>query len=102
MDPEKAQLALDLIAQGFKNNTLAVDMDKVMKVKENMLKNIETAVKTNGYWVNTINNYLENGVDMHSNYVKAVNDITPEKIADFLKQMLAAGNHIQVVMLPEK
>ena len=102
MDPEKAQLALDLIAQGFKSNTLAVDMDKVMKVKENMLKNIETAVKTNGYWVNTINNYLENGVDMHSNYVKTVNDITPEKIADFLKQMLAAGNHIQVVMLPEK
>ena len=100
MDPTKAETALNLLAKGLADNTVTVDPDKVNKVKENMLKNADEFDKNNGHWMDVIDEYVWTGVDMHHNYRDYVNALTPQKIADYLKALVAAGNHISVVMLP--
>ena len=102
MDPEKAQLALDLLAKGMNDNTIKVDEDKVQKVKENMLKNADADEKNNGHWMDVIDEYVWTGVDFHTEYKNIVNSLTPEKIANFLKELVGAGNRAEVVMTPQK
>ena len=75
---------------------------KVAKVKENMLKNADTDAKSNGHWMDVIDEYIWTGVDLQTDYKKVVNELTPEKIAAFLKQLVDSGNLIDVVMTPEK
>jgi zinc protease len=102
MDPEKAQTALDLLAKGMADNTIKVDADKVAKIKENMLKNADTDAKSNSHWMDVIDEYIWTNVDLQTNYKKVVNDLTPEKIAAFLKQLVDKGSQIDVTMTPEK
>ncbi|MEE3383452.1 MAG: insulinase family protein [Prevotella sp.] len=102
MDPEKAETAINLMAKGMADNTIKVDADKVAKVKENMLKNADTDAKSNGHWMDVIDEYIWTGVDLQNDYKKVVNDLTPEKIAAFLKQLVGSGNQIDVIMTPEK
>lgn len=102
MDPAKVDLALNLLAKGFKENTVKIDADKVQKVKDYMLKNAAEKAKNNAHWMDVIDEYIQTGVDLQTNYKKTVEALTPEKIANFLKQLLQANNHIEVVMTPEK
>lgn len=102
MDPNKADLAIELIAKGIKNNSVKVDADKIAKIKENMLKNADQNFKSNSYWMDKIDEYVWTGVDLITDYKKVVNELTPEKVADYLKALLASGNHCEVVMLPEE
>lgn len=102
MDPNKCEQAIGLLESGMKANTITVDADKVEKIKTNMLKNYDEEVKTNNFWVDKIDEYVWTGVDLVSDYRKAVKALTPEKIAAFLKGLVGSNNHIQVVMLPEK
>ena len=50
--------------------------------------------------MDVIDEYIWTGVDMHHGYREIVNALTPQKIADYLKALVDAGNHISVVMLP--
>ncbi len=102
MDPNKSELALSLLDSGMKDCAKKIDADKVEKIKANMLKNLDEELKTNGYWMSTIDEYLESGVDLYSGYRAAVEGLTPEKIAKFIQKVLDSKNHVQVVMLPEK
>lgn len=102
MDPDKVETAVGLLAKGMNDNTVKVDADKVAKIKESMLKNVDENLKQNGYWMDKIDEYVYTGVDFITDYKKVVSGLTPEKIAAFLKELVGAGNHIEVVMLPEK
>lgn len=102
MDPHKSDLAVKLLAQGIKDNTVKVDADKVQKVKDYMLKNHEEELKSNNYWMDKIDEYVWTNVDLMSGYKAAVQALTPEKIANYLKQLLNANNHAEVVMTPAK
>ena len=42
------------------------------------------------------------GIDFQSGYKAAVEALTPAKIAAYLKQLVSAGNHAEVVMTPAK
>ena len=50
----------------------------------------------------TIQNYLFTGYDGHTGILDIVNAQTPESIAAFARQLLSAGNKVEVVMLPEE
>lgn len=102
MDPEKAETAINLLAKGMADNTIKVDADKVAKIKENMLKNADTDAKSNGHWMDIIDEYIWTGVDLQTDYKKVVGELTPEKIAAYLKQLVGSGNKIDVIMTPEK
>jgi len=102
MDPAKSDVALKLLAEGMKENAVKMDADKVQKVKDFMLKDAELAAKNNGHWMDILDEYVWTGVDFQTNYKKTVEAITPAKLAAHLKQILAAGNHAEVVMTPAK
>ncbi len=102
MDPKKTDIAVRLLAKGMADNTVKVDADKVAKVKENMLKNADTQAKSNIHWMYVLNDYVMSGVDFETNYKKVVEQLTPEKIAAYLKSLTAGGNEINVIMTPQK
>lgn len=101
MDPNKVETAIRLLAKGMTDNTVKVDADKVAKIKENMLKNADEDLKKNSFWMDKIDEYVYTGVDFITDYKKVVSELTPEKIAAFLKELVGSGNHVEVVMLPE-
>ena len=102
MDPNKADLAVKLLNDGIKENSIKVDEDKLQKVKDFMLKQADIDAKNNGHWLNVIDEYIWSGVDIQSGYKAAVQGLTTAKIAAYLKGLLAAGNHCEIVMTPAK
>ena len=102
MDPNKVEEAVGLLASGMKECTVKVDADKVQKVKEYMLKQADEDAKSNSHWLEVLDDYMTWGLDFQTGYKDAVNKLTPERIADFLKAVLASGNHVDVIMTPEK
>ena len=86
MDPNKAELAVKLLNEGIKNNSMKVDNDKLQKVKDFMLKQADISAKNNGHWINVLNEYITLGVDIQNGYKEAVEALTTQKIAAFLKR----------------
>ena len=77
-----------------------VDAEKLAKVKEYMLKNVDDQAKTNNYWVRQLNRLRKYGVDTHTDYKKVVEAQTPADIAAFMQQLLKADNFARIVMTP--
>ena len=100
MKPEKADTALMILRDEVTAIAKTCDPDKLTKVKEYMLKNHADQLKQNGYWMGRISNFREWGLDFHTDYEKIVNAQTSESISAFVKELVAAGNHAEVVMLP--
>ena len=101
MNPDKQEIAVRLLHEGIANMQKAIDADQLAKTKEYMLKQFDVDAKKNGYWINTITNYKDFGVDFHTNYKKTVESLTVENVRDFLNKFMKSGNHVEVIMLPE-
>ncbi|MEG1586698.1 MAG: insulinase family protein [Bacteroidales bacterium] len=67
------------------------------KVKEYLLKKNAEDVMENNYWMNIIGMNERFKKDNYTGYTEVVNRITPADIKDFAKEMLSAGNRIEVV-----
>ena len=100
--PEFADLALQILKDEMQAVTQNVDASTLKDIKENMIKEHATSVKENNYWLHIIRTNILMGADRHSGYEDIVNAQTPESIAAFARQLLNAGNRIEVVMLPEE
>ncbi len=101
MNPDKKDIAIRLLHEGIANTAKAVDADQLKKVKEYMLKQIDVDAKTNNYWINTICDYKDYGLDMYTDYKKTVEALTTDSVRDFLNKILKSGNQVEVIMLPE-
>ncbi len=101
MNPDKQEIAVRLLHEGIAGMQKTVDADQLTKVKEYMLKQFDVDAKKNGYWVNTITTWKDYGLDVYTDYKKAVEALTTDNVRDFLNQLLKSGNHIEVIMLPE-
>ena len=101
MKPEKKDVAIQIMNQAVKDLAVKCDAEMVDKVKKLMLKQYDSALKTNAYWTSIVwNNYTMNQ-DEHSEYAKTIEAQTPEKVSAFVKEFLAGANQVSVVMLPE-
>ena len=82
----------------------AEGIDEVMlaTVKENILKNYAQQIEMNPYWVEALQSYYLDEMDIFSNYASLVSNLTAADIRQFVKELLAQGNRIKVVMLPEE
>ena len=100
MKPEKADTAIQILRDEVGALAKTCDPDKLTKVKEYMLKNHGDQLKQNNYWLDQINTWRKFGVDFHSDYEKVVNAQTPQSISAFVEELLKAGNHAEVIMLP--
>ncbi len=103
MNPDKSAIALRLLDEGMKSVAKQIDPDQLQKVKDYMLKQIDIDAKTNSYWMGAIDKMRTYGVDVFHDYKKIVESLTPEALSKFVReQLLSSGNHVEVVMLPEK
>ncbi|MBR1934384.1 MAG: insulinase family protein [Prevotella sp.] len=102
MKPEKGDVATKIMLDEVNNMAKSVELEKLNKVKEYMLKNIDDQAKTNNYWIRTINRLRDYGVDTHTDYKQVVQAQTPESIAAFMKEFLKPGNRAEIIMLPEE
>ena len=102
LNPEKADLATQIMRDEAKAMCETVDAEMLKKVKEAMLNKYEENGKRNGYWMDIITDYDELGIDKYNNYKEIVNALTPESIAAFMRDVIfAGGNSVEVIMLPE-
>jgi zinc protease len=101
MNPDKQEIAIRLLHEGIAKMQKAVDADQLQKTKEYMLKQIDVDAKKNDFWISTISDYKEYGVDFYTDYKKTVESLTVNSVRDFLNQLLKSGNHVEVIMLPE-
>lgn len=102
MKPEKGDIATKIMKEEVEAMAQTVDAEKLDKVKEYMLKDIDDQAKTNGYWLRQVNRLRNYGVDAHTDYKQAVQSQTPDTIAAFVRELLKAGNHAEVIMMPEE
>ncbi len=102
MKPEKGDVAMKIMLDEVNNMAQTVDAEKLAKVKEYMLKNVDDQAKTNNYWIRQIGRLRDYGVDTHTDYKAVVQAQTPESIVDFMKDFLKSGNRAEVIMMPEE
>ena len=100
--PEFTDLALKIMNEEIVNACTTIDGAALEDFKEMLLKDYQTGVKENWYWLVAISKYVERGIDEHTGYEQIVKAQTPESIAAFARQILAAGNKVEVVMTPEE
>lgn len=102
MKPEKADEAITIMKDEVVKMTTVCDKDMLDKVKEYMLKNHDTELKTNGYWLGVIASERNYGIDTHTDFAKIVEAQTPETVSAFVAEILKAGNRAEIIMLPEE
>ena len=68
--------------------------------KKNLEKNLPESRIKNSYWTNAIRKYELYGFDSDKSREAAIKALTPEAIQEVLKEILASGNMIEVVMRP--
>ena len=100
MKPEKADTAILIMRDEVMAMAKNCDADKLLKVKEYVLKNHSDQMKQNNYWINQMNNWRNYGIDFHTDFEKTVNAQTPESISAFIAEVLKAGNRAEVIMMP--
>jgi zinc protease len=52
--------------------------------------------------MNYIDEYVWTGKNLVKGQREAIESLTPQKIAAFLKKLVDSGNHVEVIMLPEE
>ena len=102
MKPEKKADALSIMNAEVPALVTAVDASMLDKVKKNMLKNADNALKTNDYWMNVIYMNYRYGLDIHTDYKKVIEAQTPQTIMNFVKEFLNNSDKVTVVMLPQE
>lgn len=83
--------------------TKGVLPEDIQKYKAAYLKNVELALKDNGYWLNYLSGQLENSEDLLEvlNVDKMLASVTIENLKKAATVFLDGKNRIQFVLLPE-
>ena len=102
LKPEFTDMAVGVFNEEMMKACESIDPVKLEDFKTVMLKNHETQLKENSYWYNIIAGYADRGLDFHTGYEDIVKAQTPETIAAFARELMKAGNKVELVMSPEQ
>lgn len=102
MQPEKADLAKHILRTEADSLAMHCDEEMLTKIKEQMLKQQEVAVKSNGYWASVVGIHAKYGVDWHTHTQEIIAALKPQDICNFMKEFLKPGNCIEISMLPQE
>ena len=100
LKPEFTDMALQILNEEIAKACTSIDAGSLDDFKKAMIKDHETQLKENNYWNNIISTYASRGFDFFTGYEDLVKAQTPESIAAFARQILSAGNKLEVVMTP--
>ncbi len=102
MKPEKSDVALSLMRQGIQDVAKSVDETTLQEIKELTAKEFNKNQRENSYWLNMLTMYVERGIDMNTGYLETLNGITTSSVSKFVKDVILAGDSVEVIMLPEE
>ena len=102
LKPEFTDMAVEVFNEEMMKACESIDPVKLEDFKTVLLKNHETQLKENSYWYNIIAGYADRGLDFHTGYEDIVKAQTPETIAAFARELMKAGNKVELVMSPEQ
>ena len=101
-DPKKQARLMEIIHEEVQtiveNGPLATDLQKE---KESMLKDYQENLEKNTWWRQAIYDYYMLGENAVRDYQPAVEAITAQTVQQTLKNLVASGNVLEVVMFPE-
>ena len=100
MKPEMSDTAVAILRAEPYELISQCDESMLAKVKEVLLKDYAANVKNNGYWRGIYEDYLDYGIDMHTDYEKLVKAQTPQTICAFMREFLKPNNRAEIIMLP--
>ncbi len=92
MDPARRAEVLAEINKILNDMTVEIKAEELDPIKEYMVKNAKESLVKNEDWAGFLAAHTLNGVDTFTNTIETVNSITTTDIADFMKQLLGAGN----------
>ena len=101
-NPDKQKIARDLMLKYMTEASQKITDTDLNTVKEIMLKQAEDNNRENGHWMNVLTEWTAEGVDLQTNYAETVKAVTAQKVQKFIADMINAGNHASIVMMPEK
>lgn len=102
MKPEKEDVAVRIMKQEMPELAKTCDKETLDKIQKTMLKQLETQMKTNGFWEEVIDMQRKHGIDYGYDVRRAAIEAqTPESISAFVKEFLQNANNVNVIMLPE-
>ncbi|WP_352421689.1 insulinase family protein [Proteiniphilum sp.] len=90
--------AMDNITAGIRQK--GPDAGMVQKVKEYMLKQHADDLKKNEYALRNTWQYYVHGIDLETDWVKQVNDLSSDTLRQFAEQLFGQDNRIEVSMTP--
>ncbi len=102
MKPEKRDIAVKIMEEAAQQLAKSCDAEMVEKVKLLMLKQADTSMKTNAYWMGVISAEYRLNEDTHTRYKSIVESITPESISQWMAEFMKGANKVSVIMMPEE
>ncbi|HHV04492.1 MAG: insulinase family protein [Bacteroidales bacterium] len=72
----------------------------VNKTKENFLKNRQENLIRNNFWLEVLNSYYCDDIDIYTDYDQLVKEITPANVRKFITGFIGQGNFIDISMNP--
>ena len=98
--PEFTEETLKIMNEQMAKACTTIDKATIDEIKNELIKDYNTGIKENYYWMSILKSYVERGQDMYTGYEQVVKAQTPETIAAFARQLMSAGNKLEVVMTP--
>ena len=99
--PEFTEQTIEILDNQLIAAGKSIDATTLNEVKNELLKDHESSLKENGYWMRQLINYVERGIDNVTSYEQVVKAQTSETVAAFARQ-LKASNKVEVIMTPAK
>ena len=98
--PEFTEQTLQILEEAMANLCKNVDAESLNGFKNELIKDFQSEIKENEYWMSTIGRYVERGIDEYTGYEQLVKAQTPETIAAFARQLCNQGSKMEFVMTP--
>jgi zinc protease len=98
--PEFTEQTLQILEEAMANLCRNVDAESLNGFKNELIKDFQSEIKENDYWMKTIGRYVERGIDEYTGYEQLVKAQTPETIAAFARQLCNQGSKMEFVMTP--
>ncbi|WP_455671739.1 M16 family metallopeptidase [Phocaeicola sp.] len=102
-DPAKREKMTEIILAELNQFTQeGPSAEDMSKVKEFMLKKHKENEKENSYWLNLLDAYYWEHINMNADYDTIVNNVTAKDLQEFAKALFKQNNRIEVSMTTEQ
>ncbi len=99
--PEFTEQTIEILDNQLIAAGKSIDVTTLNEVKNELIKDHESALKENGYWMRQLLNYVERGIDNVTGYEQIVKAQTPETVAAYARHLKEAGSKVEVIMTPK-